>query len=52
MDVLLILVLILLNGIFALSEIAIVSSRRARLQQLADTGSKGAARAHRSRASR
>lgn len=41
-DILLLLVLILLNGVFALSEIAIVSSRRARLQQMADGGSGGA----------
>ncbi len=41
-DILLLLVLILLNGIFALSEIAIVSSRRARLIQMADGGSAGA----------
>jgi putative hemolysin len=34
--------LILLNGIFALSEIAIVSSRRARLQSMAADGNKGA----------
>jgi magnesium and cobalt exporter, CNNM family len=41
-DVLLLLGLILLNGVFALSEIAIVSSRRARLAHLADGGSVGA----------
>jgi putative hemolysin len=41
-DILFLLVLILLNGVFALSEIAIVSSRRARLVQLADGGSSGA----------
>lgn len=34
--------LILLNGVFAMAEIAVVSSRRARLQKLADDGSKGA----------
>jgi hypothetical protein len=45
MDVLLLLVLILFNGVFAMSEIAIVSSRRARLMQLAETGRKGAERA-------
>ena len=44
-DVLLVLSLIVLNGAFALSEIAIVSSRRARLVQLADAGSAGARRA-------
>ena len=41
-DILLLLVLILLNGVFAMSEIAIVSSRRARLVQMADAGSAGA----------
>ena len=44
-DVLLVLVLILLNGVFAMSEIALVSSRRARLTQLAEGGSAGATRA-------
>jgi putative hemolysin len=39
MDFALLLFLILLNGIFALSEMAVVSSRRARLQRLADEGS-------------
>jgi putative hemolysin len=34
--------LIIANGIFAMSEIAIVSSRRARLKQLADEGHAGA----------
>jgi putative hemolysin len=41
-DILVLLVLILLNGVFAMSEIAIVSARRARLLQLADGGSSGA----------
>lgn len=41
-DILLVLVLILLNGLFAMSEIAIVSSRRARLVQMVDDGSTGA----------
>ena len=41
-DLLLVLVLILLNGVFAMSEIAIVSSRRARLMQLAESGRSGA----------
>jgi putative hemolysin len=38
----LVLALILLNGFFAMSELAIVSSRRARLQQRASAGSTGA----------
>ena len=41
MDILLLLLLILLNGILAMSEIAVVSSRKARLQRLADDGSPG-----------
>jgi putative hemolysin len=41
-EILIVFVLILLNGVFAMSEIAIVSSRRARLVQLADGGSTGA----------
>ena len=44
-DILLILVLIVINGAFALSEIAIVSSRRIRLVGMVDTGSAGAAQA-------
>lgn len=42
MDILIILLLILVNAVFAMSEIAIVSSRRVRLQQLADDGDAGA----------
>ena len=42
MDIVLILLLILLNGVFAMSEIAVVSSRKARLQNLAEDGSPGA----------
>ena len=37
--------LMLLNGFFAMSEIAIVSARRARLQHMAQSGSPSAARA-------
>ena len=44
-DLLLVFVLILLNGLFAMSEIAIVGSRRARLVQMAEEGSTGAQRA-------
>lgn len=39
MELLLILFLILLNGVFALSEIAVVSARKVRLQQMAEDGS-------------
>lgn len=42
MDILIILLLILVNGLFAMSEISIVSSRRVRLQQMAEEGDKGA----------
>lgn len=42
MDLVLLLVLILINGVFAMSEMAVVSSRKARLQNLADDGSSGA----------
>lgn len=44
-DLLLVFILILLNGLFALSEIAIVGSRRVRLVQMAEEGSAGAQRA-------
>jgi putative hemolysin len=37
--------LVLLNGFFALAEMAVVSSRRIRLQQMADDGRRGAAQA-------
>jgi putative hemolysin len=37
--------LILVNGFFAMSEIAVLSSRRSRLRQLADGGHKGAEKA-------
>ena len=41
-DIVLILALIALNGVFAMSELAIVSSREARLKALAKSGSAGA----------
>jgi putative hemolysin len=41
-NILLVFVLILLNGVFAMSEIAIVSSRRVRLVQMAEDGRPGA----------
>lgn len=44
-DVLLLFVLIGLNGIFAMSEISLVTSRKARLQMLEDDGDSRAARA-------
>ena len=45
MDVLILAGLILLNGVFAMSEIALVTARKSRLQKLAGTGDKGAASA-------
>ena len=44
-DVAIILALVLLNGFFAMSELAIVSSRKPRLQAMANSGSTGAATA-------
>jgi putative hemolysin len=44
-EVLLLLGLILLNGVFAMSEIALVTARKARLQVLVDQGDRGAAAA-------
>ncbi|MCP3736565.1 hemolysin family protein [Sphingomonas sp. RP10(2022)] len=41
-DVLIILALVALNGVFAMSELAIVSARKARLEAMARAGSKGA----------
>ncbi len=42
MDIALLLLLILINGFFSMAEMAIVSSRRARLQRLSDEGRPGA----------
>jgi putative hemolysin len=44
-EILIVFLLILLNGFFALSELAVVSSRRARLQQYANEGRRGASTA-------
>jgi putative hemolysin len=44
-EVLIIFALILLNGVLAMTEIAVVSSRKARLQQMAENGDGGAAAA-------
>ncbi|MBN1680907.1 MAG: HlyC/CorC family transporter [Anaerolineae bacterium] len=41
-EITVVLLLILLNGVFAMSELAIVSARKTRLQQLANNGDKGA----------
>lgn len=42
MEFLLLIVLILVNGVFAMSELAVVSSKKARLKTSADRGSRGA----------
>lgn len=42
MELLFLLGLVILNGLFSMSEMALVSARRARLQPLADEGNKGA----------
>jgi len=42
-EILILFALILLNGVLAMSELAVVSSRTARLQVMADEGSRGAA---------
>jgi len=44
-DVIIILALVALNGVFAMSELAIVSARKARLEAMARTGRKGASTA-------
>jgi len=41
-EFLILLLLLALNGLFAMAELAVVSSRRIRLKQMADAGSKGA----------
>jgi putative hemolysin len=45
LEISLVLILLIANGVFAMTEIAIVSSRKGLLQSMADKGSKGAARA-------
>jgi putative hemolysin len=42
MEILIVIALILLNGIFAMAEIAIISARKAKLQQRANDGNKNA----------
>ncbi|MFM9072754.1 MAG: CNNM domain-containing protein, partial [Cyanobium sp.] len=44
-ECLLILVLLISNGVFSGSEIAIVSARKVRLEQLADRGNRNASKA-------
>ena len=45
MEIFLLFVLILINGVFAMTEIALVTARRGRLQKMADDGHRGAAAA-------
>ena len=45
LEILIVVCLVVLNGVFALSELAIVSARRSKLKALAETGRKGARRA-------
>lgn len=45
LEILIVVCLVALNGVFALSELAIVSARRSKLKALAETGRKGARRA-------
>ena len=45
LEILFVLLLILINGVFAMAEIAVVSARKPRLQQRAGEGSAGARRA-------
>lgn len=42
MDIVLLIALIVLNGVFAMSEIALVTARKGRLQRLAEDGDKAA----------
>lgn len=45
LEIVIILLLLVLNGVFAMSEIAVISARKLRLRQMADRGDKGAATA-------
>jgi putative hemolysin len=45
LDIIIIIILILINGLFAMSELAVVSARRPRLKTMAARGVKGAKRA-------
>ena len=44
-EIVIIFLLIILNGVFAMAELSIVSARKTRLEQLADNGHAGAAKA-------
>jgi len=45
MEIIILLLLFVLNGVFSMSEMAVVASRKARLQQLANAGNRRAANA-------
>ncbi len=45
LEILVVLVLIVINGVFAMSELAIVSAKKMQLRRLADEGSRAAAKA-------
>ena len=45
MEIAILIALILLNGLFAMSELALVTARKARLQKLVDAGDRSAAAA-------
>ena len=45
MEIIILLLLFVLNGVFSISEMAVVASRKARLQQLANAGNHRAANA-------
>src|SRR5688500_16860747 len=45
LELIILVLLIIFNGLLSLSELAIISARKARLQQMADEGNKGAAQA-------
>ena len=47
LELLLVLVLILINGILAMSELAVVSARRSRLKAMAEANIRGSRRAFR-----
>jgi putative hemolysin len=42
LDILIIFLLVMVNGLFAMSELAVVSARKARLKTLAEEGHRGA----------
>ena len=44
-EILILVMLLLINGVFVMSEMAVVSSRKARLQQQANEGNRRSARA-------